>query len=60
MGGEASDEEVEEELKLHDDLDLTLVLAIGRSPARHSLIQRRAILIAKLLGVDPEAEPYDP
>jgi hypothetical protein len=48
-----SDEDVEKELALHDDLDLVLVLAIGPRPATHSVIQMRAILICKLLGIDP-------
>jgi len=53
----ASEEDVEKELKLHDQLDLALVLAIGSSPAPHLVVQRRAVLISELLGVDPEAEP---
>jgi hypothetical protein len=48
-----SDEDIENELALHDELDLVLVLAIGPSPATHSTIQRRAMLICKLLGIDP-------
>jgi uncharacterized protein YwgA len=53
-----SEEDVERELKLHDQLDLVLVLAIGSSPAPHLVVQKRAVLISKLLGVDSEAEPY--
>jgi DNA-binding transcriptional ArsR family regulator len=53
-----SEEDVEKELELHDQLDLVLVLAIGPSPAPHLVVQKRAILLSKLLGVDSEAEPY--
>jgi uncharacterized protein YwgA len=53
-----SEEDVERDLKLHDQLDLVLVLAIGSSPAPHLVVQKRALLISKLLGVDSEAEPY--
>jgi hypothetical protein len=52
-------EEVEKDLELHDPLDLVLVLAIGPSPASHLKVQKRAILISSVLGVNPEAEPYD-
>ena len=52
-----SEEVVERELELHDPLDLVLVLAVGPKPSPHLTVQRRAVLISKLLGVDPEAEP---
>jgi len=48
---------VERELELHDPLDLVLVLAVGPKPSPHLTVQRRAVLISKLLGVDSEAEP---
>jgi len=53
-----SEKDVKRELELHDPLDLVLVLAIGPKPASHLAVQKRAILISKILGVDPEAEPY--
>jgi hypothetical protein len=53
MSCNISDEDVEKELALHDELDLVLVLAIGLRPASHSVIQKRAMLICKLLGIDP-------
>jgi len=43
-----SEEDVERELKLYDQLDL--VLAIGSSPAPHLVAQKRAVLISKLLA----------
>jgi len=58
MSGTISEEDVEKELELHDQLDLVLVLAIGPSPASHLAVQKRAILISKLLGVDLEVKPY--
>ena len=51
-------EEVEEELKLRDSLDLVLLLAIGPKPSSHLQVQKRALLISRILGVDSEAEPY--
>jgi hypothetical protein len=52
MTCDVSDEDVEKELALHDELDLVLVLAIGPGTATLSTIQRRAMLICKLLGID--------
>ena len=50
--------EVEEELRLCDSLDLVLLLAIGPTLSSHLQVQKRALLISRILGVDSEAEPY--
>ena len=50
--------EVEEELRLRDSLDLVLLLAIGPTLSSHLQVQKRALLISLILGIDSEAEPY--
>jgi len=50
--------EVIEELKLCDPLDKIILLSIGPKETSHLGVQKRALLISRILAVDSEAEPY--
>uniref|UniRef100_A0A7J2TI96 Uncharacterized protein n=1 Tax=Archaeoglobus fulgidus TaxID=2234 RepID=A0A7J2TI96_ARCFL len=52
-------EEVKKELEFWDPLDRVLLLSIGPNPASHTEIQKRAVVISSILGIDLDVEPYE-
>lgn len=52
------EEDVFEDLMYLDDLDVAIILAIGRERMSHIKIQKIAFLVSKLLGLESDAVAY--